>query len=153
MAQTEPPTFRELSARTLPPYIRTSYFPEEHKLDHAAVGMVTEVGELMGWIKRVRYYNEPVTPELIMQMLLEMGDLDWYREEALRWFEENFNITESDIRTAVILKLQKRYPDKFSESDALNRDYSVEELAVFQTAIMDKIKAACDLLQPRLDRE
>jgi len=60
--------------------IRTAkWFPSiQENLEHAALGLTTEVGEFATVVKRVTIYGKPMTPEMREHAIEELGDLAWY---------------------------------------------------------------------------
>jgi len=82
---------------------------------HAIDGMVTEVGELQDTLKKWLYYGKPLDRVNIIE---ELGDLSWYWRLACA--------SQDAAAVSVILqnvrKLQKRYPERFTELAAINRD-------------------------------
>jgi len=111
---------------------RTDLSPEQYenagkrlanvaRLEHAGHGIVTEVGELMDTLKRHIYYGVPLD---VVNLKEEAGDLMWYIAILLDELSQRFGIT--DVLAANIEKLKQRYPNKFSEEDAVNRDVEKE---------------------------
>lgn len=86
---------------------------------HASMGLVTESGELMDALKKHLMYGKPLD---IPNLVEEAGDLEWYMALLLRALLR----THDSIFEINIAKLQARYPEKFTEFDALNRDLSAE---------------------------
>src|SRR5579871_1585927 len=85
------------------------------RLQHAIAGMVTEVGELQDILKKYYYYDKNINPVHLRE---EIGDLLWYVGLAIGsqgWSME-------DIMKENINKLRARYPNKFTEWEAKNRD-------------------------------
>lgn len=60
--------------------IRTAkWFPSvQENLEHAALGLTTEIGEFATVVKRVAIYGKPMTPEMREHALEELGDCYWY---------------------------------------------------------------------------
>ena len=86
---------------------------------HAVMGLTTEVGELADAYKRHVFYGAHVDPVNVVE---EVGDICWYL--AILMDELGF-----DFDTAMeknIAKLQKRYPGKFTERDAVTRNLEGE---------------------------
>ena len=86
---------------------------------HMVMGMVTEVGELMDCFKKNLAYGKEIdwinVPE-------EIGDLAWYIANFCRLNDLDFYaIIENNID-----KLRIRYPEKFTEENANNRDLKKE---------------------------
>lgn len=92
---------------------------------HALMGMATEVGELIDQYKRHIFYGAPLDPINIKE---EMGDKFWYDSLMLdvqnASFEECFQM--------MVNKLKKRYPEKFTELDAVQRDLEGERKVLEQ---------------------
>jgi len=89
------------------------------KILHAAMGMVTEAGELMDAMKKHIIYGKPID---IVNVAEEMGDSFWY--QAL--LAKTLGVTFEQVQEVNIKKLKARYPDKFTEHSALNRDLDNE---------------------------
>jgi len=60
--------------------IRTAkWFPSvQENLEHAALGLTTEIGEFATIVKRVAIYGKPLTGEMREHALEEIGDCYWY---------------------------------------------------------------------------
>ena len=86
---------------------------------HAGMGMDTESAEFTDMLKKHIFYNKPLD---ITNLKEELGDLCWYVALALRTLETTFE----EIMHTNISKLEIRYPEKFSEHHALNRDLETE---------------------------
>lgn len=86
---------------------------------HAAIGMCTEAGELLDACKKSVIYGKTFDE---VNGDEEVGDLLWY--VALYCFQRN--LTFEQLFEQNIAKLQARYPDKFTEEAALNRDIPAE---------------------------
>jgi NTP pyrophosphatase (non-canonical NTP hydrolase) len=84
------------------------------KIDHALIGMVTEIGELADAIKKFEYYGQPLDRENIKEGL---GDIMRYWSLAID--SMGFNVQE--VLNYNIEKLSKRYPDGFNEKSASER--------------------------------
>lgn len=89
------------------------------RLFHAAMGMDTEQGEFMDMLKKHILYGKPLDEVNLKE---ELGDLLWYIALALDELGADFeSIFETNIK-----KLRARYPNKFTEADALNRNLEAE---------------------------
>ena len=86
---------------------------------HAAMGITTESGELMDAFKRKLFYGKELD---VVNLKEEVGDMMWYVAILLRELDLDFH----EILQLNIDKLRARYPDKFTEFDALNRDLDKE---------------------------
>jgi len=85
---------------------------------HAIIGIATEAGELLEALRDD--YNG--NGHDAVNLREEVGDLFWY--VAILAHEAGF--TFSEAQTVNIEKLAKRYPDKFTEYHAVNRDLAAE---------------------------
>lgn len=98
------------------------YFTSD-KLDpdivHAWLGVTTECGESGDVVKKALIYGKE--PDLV-NLDEEMGDKLWY----LALYCHRRQITFEYLFEQNIAKLQARFPDKFTEADALNRDVVAE---------------------------
>ena len=86
---------------------------------HAAIGLCTETGELQDGFKKHIYYGKPLDKVNIKE---ELGDKLWYIALMCDWL----GCTVEELQQMVIAKLRKRYPEKFTEYDAQNRDLDGE---------------------------
>ncbi len=86
---------------------------------HYVLGVGTEAGELQDAVKRQIAYNKPLD---IVNVKEEIGDLLWYVARIC----DHLGITLEDCMTRNIEKLKARYPNKFTEHDAINRNLAAE---------------------------
>lgn len=86
---------------------------------HALMGITTECGELMDALKKHLIYGKPID---FTNLLEEHGDLQWYL--ALLAYTCDFTFEIAQERN--IEKLRARFPEKFTEFDALNRNLEKE---------------------------
>jgi NTP pyrophosphatase (non-canonical NTP hydrolase) len=86
---------------------------------HAAIGMVTEAGELLDAVMGAIHDRKPLDLTNIRE---EIGDSFWYAAIALRAIGSDFD----DAQRVNIAKLRARFPEKFTEEKANNRDLSAE---------------------------
>lgn len=71
-------TYRPLALRT------AKLFPTQGRnLAHAALGLITEIGEFASEVKRIVIYGKPLNEDMRLQMLEELGDACWYVPLAL----------------------------------------------------------------------
>jgi NTP pyrophosphatase (non-canonical NTP hydrolase) len=91
----------------------------EHRKIHAILGMMTELGEFSDPFKKFIYYGKPIDRTNAIE---ELGDLLWYVAIAAN----ALNTTISEVQRVNIEKLSKRYPEKFTEFLAVNRDLDAE---------------------------
>lgn len=112
------------------------YFTSEKMhpdLVHAWIGVTTETGESGDVVKKALIYGKD--PDLI-NLDEEFGDKLWY----IALYCSRRQISFSDLMEQNIAKLQKRFPDKFSEELALTRDLPAERKALEQAALKrDKV--------------
>jgi len=94
--------------------------PKTLRLLHGAMGLVTESAEFLDVMKKYLFYGKPMD---IVNMKEECGDLFWYLAIlADEMGEANFtNMLQTNIA-----KLRERYPEKFTEDNAINRDLNAE---------------------------
>jgi NTP pyrophosphatase (non-canonical NTP hydrolase) len=89
------------------------------RLLHAAMGMQTEVAEFTDMLKKHIFYGKPLD---VVNLKEELFDTTWYMAIALDVLEGSFEAGfERNIE-----KLKARYPDKFTEELAENRDLDKE---------------------------
>jgi len=99
---------------------------------HAVMGMVTEAGELMDAVKNCIIYGKPIDTINIKE---EGGDSFWY--QAL--LSKAAGYTFESAMEANIAKLSSRYPEKFTETAALNRDLVKERRVLEKLSTSTKI--------------
>jgi len=88
------------------------------RLLHCALGIHTEAGEMFENL--LEAYECGEVDEL--NFAEELGDVDWYKAIG----HDATGVSEETLREANIAKLRKRYPEKFTDESALNRDLSGE---------------------------
>ncbi len=93
------------------------------RLLHAAMGMVTEAGEFMDALKKYIIYGKPLDEVNLKE---ELGDLNWYEAIAHNTLNSSFE----EVMIMNTKKLRKRYANKFSENEAINRDLNIEREAL-----------------------
>lgn len=98
------------------------------RLLHCAMGLTTEVGELMDILKRHLFYGTPID---FVHIKEEFGDLEWYTALGYDVLVNKLeDLSRGNVREVIqgmnIAKLQKRYPEKFTEHHAVNRDLETE---------------------------
>lgn len=100
--------YQELASRTEKPLA----FPD--RLNHGMLGIITEAGELGDAIKKFTIYDKPLDISNIHE---EVGDLFWY----IAVICNTCNISMEEAIADNIAKLQKRYPEKYTNEAALAR--------------------------------
>ena len=88
------------------------------RLLHGVIGINTEGGELIEAFLSAAKTNEIDTTNIME----EIGDVNWY--EAIISDALGFEVGEANER--VIKKLRNRFPHKFTEGHAINRDLGTE---------------------------
>jgi NTP pyrophosphatase (non-canonical NTP hydrolase) len=91
---------------------------DEHNI-HMVLGMVTEVGELADIFKKAMAYKKDIDWVNVKE---EVGDILWY----IANFCNGNNFNPEDIFSINIAKLKARYPEKFTEQHANNRNLERE---------------------------
>lgn len=86
---------------------------------HASIGMQTEAAEFSDMLKKHFFYGKPLDKVNLRE---ELGDQLWYIAMALRALDTTFEA----VMERNIAKLKARYPDKFTEELAENRDLTKE---------------------------
>lgn len=89
------------------------------RLLHAAMGLVTEAGEFLDMLKKHIYYGKPLDK---VNAIEETGDIMWYAGLAM----DELHVLMHDVLTLNINKLKLRYPSKFTEHHAIDRDVEAE---------------------------
>lgn len=89
---------------------------------HAIMGVVTESGELMDVCKRAFYYGKGKDAVDLVNIKEEFGDVLWYVALGLHACGASFE----EVMETNINKLKARYPEKFSSTDAYDRNLEKE---------------------------
>lgn len=92
---------------------------ETIKILHGLMGMCTEIGEAMDALKKYLIYGKPMD---YVNLEEEIGDLFWY----CAILADACGFTFESSMEKNIAKLKARYPNKFTEFDALNRNLEKE---------------------------
>ena len=121
-----PNQYLRASSRTVGPMI-THGLEDEPTADllHAAMGMVTESAEFLDAFKKYLAYGKPLDKANLIE---ELGDQLWYIALALRSLDTSFE----EVFRVNIEKLQSRYPNDFTQLDALSRNLDKERLILEQ---------------------
>ena len=91
---------------------------------HAAIGMVTESGELLDMLKKHIFYGKELD---LVNMEEELGDMGWYQGVAIHAARmKGYAISFEQVWQKNISKLEARYAGKFNETKAENRDLEKE---------------------------
>ena len=89
------------------------------RLLHASMGLGSESGEIESNVKAHIFYGRELD---IANLIEEAGDCYWFLEllcDALK-------ITREEVMARNVAKLRERFPDKFTEYDANNRNLIAE---------------------------
>ena len=78
------------------------------------MGISGEAGEVTDYLKKVLFHGHELDSNKIKD---ELGDVLWY----LSTIASTCGVALSDVASANIKKLKKRYPDGFSEERSINR--------------------------------
>lgn len=89
------------------------------RLLHAGIGLATESGEFLDALKKSLFYGKELDRVNLKE---EIGDLLWYCAIALDELGGDFDSTMATN----IAKLKARFPNKFTEEDAENRNLDKE---------------------------
>ena len=93
--------------------------PDTIRLLHGSLGLVTEAAELADMLKKHIFYGKALDFPNAKE---EIGDSMWYVGLII----DVLNTTFNEVLTINIAKLAKRYPEKFTEYAAINRDLEAE---------------------------
>lgn len=86
---------------------------------HALMGLVTETGELVDAFKKFVFYGKPIDEVNIKE---EVGDLFWY----IAILCDAHGLSFEQVMETNVAKLKARYPHKFTEQHAVQRDLNAE---------------------------
>lgn len=86
---------------------------------HSIIGMATETGELLEALQAVSKDCKEMDKVNLKE---ELGDLFWY----MAMLASAVGFSFEDCKSINIAKLQARYPEKFTEEKAVNRDLETE---------------------------
>lgn len=89
------------------------------RVEHGVIGVVTEAGELMDAIKKAKIYGKELDK---VNLAEEVGDVMWY----LAVLCDELGVSFESVWEKNIAKLSARYPEKYSDHHALNRDTDSE---------------------------
>lgn len=130
--------YLELSERTLSQDYQAIYNRMVSEgiinLQHAAIGMQTETAEFSDALKKHIWYGSELD---IVNLKEELGDALWYIALAMRVLGTSFE----EEMAKNIAKLEARFPDKFTEEDALLRDLGAEREILEATPMMAELDA------------
>lgn len=113
-----------------------NYYPQDPRVLHASMGLVTEAAELQDALKKASFYGKQLD---ITNIKEEAGDMLWYLALLFDAIGTDFETEQA----RVIAKLKARFPDKFTNYKAENRDL-VTERKVLEEEVCKLCKGACD---------
>jgi NTP pyrophosphatase (non-canonical NTP hydrolase) len=90
------------------------------RLMHGILGLATEAGELAEALHNHIFEGQGLD---LLNLLEELGDQQWYQAILC----DEFGFTFEQIQGRNIAKLRKRFPEKFTEEAAINRDVEAEQ--------------------------
>jgi NTP pyrophosphatase (non-canonical NTP hydrolase) len=102
---------------------------------HMVLGMQTEAAEIADVYKKTIAYKKPLD---FVNIKEEVGDLMWYVANLC-------NMNGWDLREILdtnIAKLEARYPEKFTEEQAINRDLDNERQILEGATITQHVEFA-----------
>lgn len=113
--------YQKLAERTAAKWTPGSVIKDDKifELEHCAKGLNTEAGEFDDALKKHIFYDKELDETNLKE---ELGDILWYIGtvcERMGWSME-------DVAKTNIEKLRARYPEKFSQEKAENRDLDRE---------------------------
>jgi len=89
------------------------------RLFHGIIGIATEATEMVEALNTAIHGFEEVDWVNVAE---ENGDIAWYQSILM----DDLNMNWDGVLHAVIAKLKSRYPDKFTNEEAINRDTDKE---------------------------
>ena len=119
-----PSEYIQKSKRTEPSEYQFAIIKSENhwvppRVDHGSMGLITEAAEIMDAIKKTKIYGKPFDKVNIIE---EVGDCMFY----LAIICDELGVSFEEVWDKNIAKLTKRYPEKFTEHNALHRDLDGE---------------------------
>lgn len=114
-------TYDEQALRTEAPATEEQFvrLDGSYRLLHAALGIQTEAGEFADPVKKWVFYGREIDET---NMVEELGDLLWYIAIAA----DALGTSIEECQRRNIAKLRARYPERFTEADAITRDLDAE---------------------------
>lgn len=114
-------SYEQLAKRTeapITPELLERLDPEARAV-HAIIGLTTEVGELADLWKRRIFYGREMD---VVNAREEIGDILWY----VAMLANCLGTTIAEEQQRNLAKLRARYPDRFTDDRAVNRDLAAE---------------------------
>jgi NTP pyrophosphatase (non-canonical NTP hydrolase) len=97
----------------------SNYSHKNIRIAHSVLGIATEGGELVDMLLKHIKHGFPIDE---VNFIEELGDVEWYVAEG----STAINVPMSIIAGTVIEKLKTRFPEKYTDANAIIRDLSVE---------------------------
>lgn len=88
-------------------------------LVHMVLGIAGEAGELVDAIKKYTIYSKPLDTANVIE---ELGDLEWY----MQGLRKALGLSRTTVLQYNIDKLNKRYPQKYTDQAAQDRADKVD---------------------------
>ncbi len=95
------------------------------RIEHAVMGLVTEAGECMDALKKAKMYGKKLDK---VNLVEEAGDIMWY----LAILADELGVSFEDMWEKNIAKLRVRFPEKYTDERAENRDLVTERTVLEQ---------------------
>ena len=115
------------------PFVQES---EQEQILHAVMGMATETVEMLEAIHASKWGGKEFDT---VNFLEEMGDLEFYRSIPYH----QLNWTEKQVRDTNYFKLEKRYPEGYTDNSANNRDLESER-KILEKGLSEKVTTISD---------
>lgn len=117
----EDPIRDEFSALVSRLFKTSGFNSEDEALQilHAAIGISGEAGELLDAVKKLWAYNKPLD---ISNVREELGDILFY----IRALCQALEISEESCMRDTVSKLNKRYPEGYTDAAAQTRADKIE---------------------------
>lgn len=106
---------------------------------HGIIGAATESGEMLEALYKTIFNGKKFD---VVNLKEEIGDSQWYHAILAVMY----GFTFEEVQTTNIAKLRKRYPDKFTSFDAINRNIDAERDLLELNPAKD-LKNFCDLFK------
>jgi NTP pyrophosphatase (non-canonical NTP hydrolase) len=100
---------------------QASVLPTQEATDalHGAIGIITEGGELLDAMKKHLYYGRDFDR---VNAIEELGDIEFYAS-VLR---HSLGVTRDEVLRINVAKLERRYKERFTAAESVNRDTDAE---------------------------
>lgn len=106
-------------AHEVAPSIQKALTPQVIRLIHAAMGLATEAGEILEHLRDHVFDEKPLDT---VNLVEEGGDTMWY----MGLYSDALKTKLEEIKRINNAKLKSRYPDKFTEEKAIERNLDQE---------------------------